>query len=297
MSQSQRVAIERLGLVDGVDGDRDLLDAGERDCLGRGHGSSGRSLALLTIPSVCSTCKRESGQLERLVARSGQHADRSNALSSLLRYSMGPLAPKSRLGESVWGSRRLLRPGLQLLLDHLGQVAERPTVLITELARLLVHDAQRADVVASRTPDRLAGVKPDARLLQYKRVLGEPRIEHRVFNDEYFGAIDRVAAEGQVARAVADGEPLRRFEPLALALDEGDAGEGRAKHLLRHATDLVEPLFGRGIDRRAEPELHQSLRLVLRNERTHHFLRLRPQSTASHHRGHPRAESAGIYRL
>src|SRR5207237_4990182 len=93
---------------------------------------------------------------------------------------------------------------------------------------------------------------------------------------------------------VADRETLLRFEPLAIALDERDAGERNAKDTLRHTADLVEALFGCAIDRGAEPELYQTLRFVLRDERTHHFLGLRPEPAAPHHCRNASAKSPRV---
>src|SRR6266566_4573305 len=218
------------------------------------------------------------------------------SLARLTISSRMPCRKKSRL--VGWGCHLGLTLGLQLCLDHLAQVAERVGILVTELARDLVHDAQRADVVTAWPLHRLRSVEPDVRLLEYQRVLREPRIQHGIFDDEDFVRIDRVAAEREIACAVADRKTRLRLEPLALALDERDAGKGNIEHTLRHAADLVEALFGRRFDSgAAQAELHESLRFVLGDKRAHHFLRLRPQSAASHDRSDARAESSGIDRL
>ena len=135
----------------------------------------------------------------------------------------------------------------------------------------------------ARSFHRMTRVKPDARLLEHQRVLGEAWIEHRVLDDQRFLAIDRVAAEGQLARGVLDRQTLLRLEPLAVAFHEGDPREWHVEHALRHAADLVESFFRLRIDRDTETELDESLRLVLGNEGTHHFFRLRPEAAAPHH--------------
>src|SRR2546426_9788768 len=126
------------------------------------------------------------------------------------------LTPRPLVGRCF----RFLALGLELLLNHLAEVVQGLTVIIAELTRLLVHDAERPDVVPPRPSHGLRRVEADVRLFEHQWVLREPRIERSVLNDEDFGARYRVAAEREIARAVADWKPLLRFEPLALSLDE-----------------------------------------------------------------------------
>src|SRR3954462_8862068 len=152
---------------------------------------------------------------------------------------------------------RRLRP--KLLLHHLAKIPQRLPILVAELTRLLVHDAESADVVAAGAADRLRGVESDARLLENKRVLRESRVQYGVFDHEDLAAGDGVSAKRQVARRVGDWQSLLRLEPLLVALDQRDAGERHGEDALRHACDLVEALLGRGITGVAESELDQPL--------------------------------------
>src|SRR3954471_15281627 len=70
--------------------------------------------------------------------------------------------------------------GFQLFLDHLTEIAKRLALFVGELARDLVHDAERSDVVPARPAYGVASVKPYPRLFQDDWVLGKAGVEHGV---------------------------------------------------------------------------------------------------------------------
>lgn len=93
----------------------------------------------------------------------------------------------------------------------------------TELARLAVDHAQRAQPVALAVLHRRASIEDDAWLAEHQRVVGTPGVERGV------GHLQNVLAQ---YRMRAERELTRRFghtwkadaglEPLAFGIDQGD---------------------------------------------------------------------------
>src|SRR5215210_4591156 len=213
------------------------------------------------------------------------------------RYPLPATTCRHRLVRRGYDFLFALGLGLEFFLNHFAEVAQGLPILIPELAREVVHEAKSSDVVAARAFYRLARVKADVRVLEHDRVLRKPGIEDRVFHHEHLVRGDGVAAEREIARSVADRQSHLRLVPLAVAFDEGDTRERDVEDALRHAADLVETLLGSGVYGFSQAELNEPLRLVLRDERTHHCFGLRPQAAAPHDSSHPGTKFPGVERL
>ena len=81
-----------------------------------------------------------------------------------------------------------------------------------------------------------------------QRTIGEARILERVRNDERLVSLDRMSAEGNVARGLNRIGALPRLEPLPVPIDEGDDGGRHAEGEPHQARDAVEGFLGRGIE-------------------------------------------------
>ncbi len=79
--------------------------------------------------------------------------------------------------------------------DRPAQNAKRLGLFRFEAARAAVDDAERAERVAVGSLERNARVKPDRRVVPHERVICEPLVRERVFNDEQVRLEDRVCAE------------------------------------------------------------------------------------------------------
>src|SRR3954469_24441297 len=87
----------------------------------------------------------------------------------------------------------------QLLLDHVTEIAQSLAVVVAEFARGLVHNAQRPNVVSTRSLHGMPGVEPDVGLVENDWVLREAWIEHRVLDDHRLFSGDGMAAERELA--------------------------------------------------------------------------------------------------
>ena len=91
---------------------------------------------------------------------------------------------------------------IELDLDEVGDPPKCPLLEFRPCAGLAVDDAQRADGVPVRRPERGAGVEADVRVARDQRVVGEAGVGARVGHDEHVLLEDRVGAEGDVARGL-----------------------------------------------------------------------------------------------
>ena len=110
------------------------------------------------------------------------------------------IARRSGLRLRPFGERGLELVPRQLGLDQLSQVAQALQVDAVRVARQRVGDAQRADALAARSPQRVAGVEAHRRPLRRQRVAREPRVRAQVADHQRPVALDRVRAQRLGAR-------------------------------------------------------------------------------------------------
>ncbi len=157
--------------------------------------------------------------------------------------------PELRLGQL-----RLLqiRTGLvQIeLVDHrVGEVGQQfPLVGGEALARLLVDDAQCADIEIVAGPQRRAGIEADVRKARHQRIVDEARVLGRVVDHQHVVILDGVGAKGPVTRRLGGVDAMTRLEPLTSLVDQADQGDRHADHLGGDAGEAVERFFCLGIE-------------------------------------------------
>ena len=79
-------------------------------------------------------------------------------------------------------------------------------------------------------------------------IVGEARIEHRVFDDEHVVGQDRVVAERDLARGAILTQSAFGLEPLPVLLDERDEGDRHGEEFAGEAADGVELRLGLGTE-------------------------------------------------
>ena len=126
----------------------------------------------------------------------------------------------------------------------------------------VVDHAQRAERIPVAGDERRAGVEPDARILPHERVVAEPRVIHRIGDDEQARLFDRVRAERHGPRRLADGQADARLEPLAVFVHQGDQGNRRAADLRRQQRQIVERLLGIRVQDAVPPQGSQAAGFV-----------------------------------
>ena len=118
-----------------------------------------------------------------------------------------------------------------------------------KLARHPVDDAEGAQRVTLRRPERNPGIKADVGFAGDEQVVGEPRIGRGVLDDQ--GPVrreQRVGAEGLFAWRLAGFEAVAALEPLPVRIHEAHEGDGRVAGLAGLAREVVEGGFRRGIE-------------------------------------------------
>jgi hypothetical protein len=81
-----------------------------------------------------------------------------------------------------------------------------------------------------------------------ERVVGEPRIEVRVLDDERVPVVDAVPAEGEIARGPRLRDPHAGLEPLVVGVDERDERDLGPAELGCQSRHVVKRLLGLRVD-------------------------------------------------
>jgi len=113
-------------------------------------------------------------------------------------------------------------------------------LLLTQIARDLVDNAQRSERISIRSDERGAGVKADLRLRNNHRVLSEPGIQQRISDDEQVGLQNGMGAKGDVTRGFRHRRTHLRLEPLPLLVNEGNHRDGRFADARRELGQVIE---------------------------------------------------------
>ena len=143
---------------------------------------------------------------------------------------------------------------LQLRLGLPAQRFERVLLFSGERARHAIDDAQRAEGVAIARDERRAGIKTDVRVAADQRILAKPLVVERVGHDEDAASPDGVRAERHAARGFGHRHADTRLEPLPVLVDQRDQRDRRTADLRGEQDDVVECLFGLGVEDAIGPE-------------------------------------------
>ncbi len=128
------------------------------------------------------------------------------------------------------------------------QGAQRVDLLLIEMARGPVDDADGADPLVLGGSQGCAGVEANLRVPDDQGVGGDPLVFRRVGDDHDLVTLDRVVAERDIAGGLRDLQPHRGLEPLPLLVDQrherdrGPADDGRERR------DVVEQLLARRVE-------------------------------------------------
>ena len=121
----------------------------------------------------------------------------------------------------------------------MAEDAQRPLLRGSQFMRHTVHHAQGAERVAFGGDQRRAGVKTDVRVAGDQRIIGEALVARGVGHDEQIRLVNRVAAEGNVARCFSGVEPDPRLEPLALLVHQRNQRDRRTADVRGERGEIV----------------------------------------------------------
>jgi len=137
---------------------------------------------------------------------------------------------------------------VQLVLHHLGQVAQHAPLGHAEVARLHVDHAQGADRLPVQAVQRLAGVETHTRFTDDMGKILEPLVEQSVAYNQQIIERDGMAAHRDVAWGFANSDADPRLEPLPVVVDQRHQRDRHAEGGRCEAGETVETLFLRGVE-------------------------------------------------
>ena len=136
---------------------------------------------------------------------------------------------------------------LQAAEHGVGEDFEDLHLFRGECARSAIDDAERAET-HTFTAERHAAIKADVGIAGHKWIVGKARIFFRIRHDERFGMLHGLSAKGKFARRFLRVEADARLEPLAALVDQGDRGDGSTADEGGGAGNVIEFLFGGGVE-------------------------------------------------
>ena len=149
-------------------------------------------------------------------------------------------------------------------VDHDGrEIFEHPNVLRVELAWLGVENAQRPQPVASRRRQGHPGVGAHEWRADDERAFREARVAVGIGHDQRVRLQDRVRAKRMAPRCLGKVDAVVRFEPLPVAVHEGDQGDGHMENLRGEARDAVKCRLRRCIQHPTTRQLAQARFFVM----------------------------------
>jgi hypothetical protein len=156
------------------------------------------------------------------------------------------------VASGLGGSECVLKCGALLAefearVDLASEDAKSVELIVVEMARNLVDDAEGAKSVAVRAGDREAGIKADVRVAADQGVGREARVLMCVRDDEDVGLLNRVVAESDAARALLEAEAGGGFVPLVGLIQQGHEPNGGATDGGGELDELAELGLVRGV--------------------------------------------------
>ena len=149
------------------------------------------------------------------------------------------------------------------------QYVQRGLLIVVELARFLVNDAEGSQRMTIGRDERHAGIETDFRTGDDEGVVLETLVLGRIRHDEEVLLQNRVRAHGDVTAGFAEAEADLGLEPLAVFVHQGDQRDGRAADKGREFGGLVKNRFGQRVQHVVLPEDFDALDFVLRRRRFH----------------------------
>lgn len=95
----------------------------------------------------------------------------------------------------------------------------------------MVDDAERTDGHTLRRNKRYARVENDMGLARNRRIIHEARILGSIVNNQRVWRQDGVGAERYLARESLDSYALGRFDPVPIAVNQANHGDGSLAEL------------------------------------------------------------------
>ena len=138
-------------------------------------------------------------------------------------------------------------------------------MIVAELVRLAIDDAQRPDRVSFRRMQRSAGVKANVGFAGDERVVFEAIVALGVRDHQHSVFGNDVRAEGDLTRRFAHFGPEMRLEPLPSFVDQRHHGRRRSARAGREPRECVVQLFFGRIEKLISREGAQPFGFVRRD--------------------------------
>ena len=139
------------------------------------------------------------------------------------------------------------QPVFQELHGLPAKSAERVLLRGRQLARDPVDDAKGPERLSLRSDEGHAGIKANVRGARDQRAVGKPVILGGVRHDEQVRLENGMGAKGDVAGCFGRVDADFRFEPLPVCIDQADERNRYVADLCRESGQVVERVFGIGI--------------------------------------------------
>ena len=153
-----------------------------------------------------------------------------------------------------------------------GECRDGGPLQVGEDTRHPVHDAQGADVGATRQHDGCAGVETDVWITDDQRILCETVVGGGVLHLEHVGSEDRLRAEGLIARCLRHArQAVIGLEPQPMLIDEGDQRDRRCAGSRCSSDEPVEERLGRRVEHGEGAQLAHPFVFVVRRASAHGF--------------------------
>ncbi|MNK80038.1 hypothetical protein D3C87_997360 [compost metagenome] len=136
----------------------------------------------------------------------------------------------------------------QLLLGHFRQITQQRALFLVEVAGLGVDQAQRAHFIAIGHGQRVTGVEANVRRACHQRVVMEAHILAGVRHQQQAVVKNRMAAERDIPRCLADIQAHARLEPLPIGVDQRHQCNRHIEQAFRQPCQSVETFFRGGIE-------------------------------------------------
>ncbi len=143
----------------------------------------------------------------------------------------------------------MVEPRFELIDDRVADRGQRRPLVAGERTCPTIEDGERAYRVPVRRAQRNAGVETDRLLAGDERVAGEARIGCDVADLQYPVVRDRVRAERDGSRKFAQADPVRRLDPLAVAVDQRNQRDRSVADARGQTRERVEQILARRVEK------------------------------------------------
>ena len=126
-----------------------------------------------------------------------------------------------------------------MIHDDRCQVFQLVNLLLVDGSHFPVEDTQGAEVVAIKRSQWYGSIETQAKLSRNQGISQRPNIDSGVFQDIWIVTEDCGCAKSRTAIDLVYRNPVVRFEPDAIGINDADNGDRHIKSPSRHCGDPV----------------------------------------------------------